>query len=80
MSAGAIFTTILVIGSLVPLDFIAERSLSLASLTPWSGSQTISKYGIPLFISTSTSIKSEFSQFTAIEFILLIIFLDLLNT
>jgi hypothetical protein len=34
ISAGAIFTTILVIGSLVPLDFIAERSLSLASLTP----------------------------------------------
>jgi hypothetical protein len=74
ISAGAIFTTILVIGSLVPLDFIAERSLSLASLTHWSGSQTISKYGIPLFISTSTSIKSEFNQFTAIEFILLIIY------
>jgi hypothetical protein len=73
MSAGAIFTTILVTGSLVPLDFIAERSLSLASFTHWSGSQTISKYGIPLFISTSTSIKSESNQFTAIEFILLII-------
>jgi hypothetical protein len=33
ISAGAIFTTILVIGSLVQLDFIAERSLSLASFT-----------------------------------------------
>jgi hypothetical protein len=73
ISAGAIFTTILVIGNLVPLDFIAERSLSLASFTHWSGSQTISKYGIQLFISTSTSIKSDTNQFTAIEFILLII-------
>jgi hypothetical protein len=46
ISAGARLTTILVDGNLVQLDFRAERSLSLASLTHWSGSQTISKYGI----------------------------------
>jgi hypothetical protein len=74
ISAGAKLTTILVEGNFVQLDFKAERSLSLASLTHWSGNQTISKYGIPLFISTSTSIISEIKPLTAIELILLIIF------
>ena len=75
--AGAKFTIILDVGSFELLDFNADLNLSLLSWTHWSGSQTIVKAGSHWFISTSTSIIFDSSQFTAIEFILLIMLISL---
>ena len=56
-SAGAKLTTILPRGNSNPLFTIADLTLSFASFIAASGNPTMLKYGIPLVISTSTSIS-----------------------